>query len=729
MFSWTIHDDYVTACLELEPALQNVVSQKLVKDLNNDEYDFQVFRFPWLSAKLTSDSLLNYWRALVYGHRYFLGDVDLFKSIVKLVEPDVARQIAAETIRAIEERGIIQHHSRLHGLARQYESGSGKRTVIESWQSTIFSQDGLESLVDHALTYAGATPTKKWLKAAGPIAELTDFQPLQVAVDAALSEISRQPNQVNPEIAEQMRGLIVFLHFYPTQESAQLLGRALRVCSDKIGGQGARCAKGFGGAVWALQEMGTFDALAALSLGKAKVKTQTMANQIESALAQAAAAQNITIAELEERIVPDFGLDANGVAVIELGEERAELHLDALARASVRWFSSTKELSAPSQAMKSGFADEIAYVKRQKKELEATVSAQKRRLDRQMISQRRIPLDQWRENYVEHPVMRVFSNRLIWEFQEGEQISLGFVDQAPASGSVTVKLWHPIDSTEEESQVWRDAVFSREIVQPFKQAFRELYVLTPAEVRTNTYSNRFAAQIIRQHQAVTLMRDRGWRATLQGFFDGGWGYPLRILDEWLLVAEFFVEIAGEEMTEAGIATYLTTDQVRFTRDHEPLELSRIPPVVFSEICRDVDLFVGVASIGNDPEWSDRGNQGFTQQAWHNSSFGELNQLAITRKQVLERLLPRLAIASVSHLDGNFLIVKGTRHSYKIHLGSGNILIQPNNRYLCIVPSGKDTTSGIYLPFEGDRTLAVILSKATMLAADNKITDSTITRQL
>ena len=178
-----------------------------------------------------------------------------------------------------------------------------------------------------------------------------------------------------------------------------------------------------------------------------------------------------------------------------------------------------------------------------------------------------------------------------------------------------------------------------------------------------------------------------------------------------------------------LAMTLTTDQVRFTRDHEPLELSRIPPVVFSEICRDVDLFVGVASIGNDPEWSDRGNQGFTQQAWHNSSFGELNQLAITRKQVLERLLPRLAIASVSHLDGNFLIVKGTRHSYKIHLGSGNILIQPNNRYLCIVPSGKDTTSGIYLPFEGDRTLAVILSKATMLAADNKITDSTITRQL
>ena len=33
--------------------------------------------------------------------------------------------------------------------------------------------------------------------------------------------------------------------------------------------------------------------------------------------------------------------------------------------------------------------------------------------------------------------------------------------------------------------------------------------------------------------------------------------------------------------------------------------------MFSEIMRDVDLFVGVASIGNDPTWADRGEQGYT----------------------------------------------------------------------------------------------------------------------
>jgi hypothetical protein len=81
-------------------------------------------------------------------------------------------------------------------------------------------------------------------------------------------------------------------------------------------------------------------------------------------------------------------------------------------------------------------------------------------------------------------------------------------------------------------------------------------------------------------------------------------------------------------------------------------------------------------------------------------------------------------------------VRGERHTYKIHLGSGNILMTPDDRYLCIVPTssaGAGAGSGAgdlgYLPFEGDRTLAVILSKAMMLARDTEITDPTVLSQL
>jgi hypothetical protein len=58
------------------------------------------------------------------------------------------------------------------------------------------------------------------------------------------------------------------------------------------------------------------------------------------------------------------------------------------------------------------------------------------------------------------------------------------------------------------------------------------------------------------------------------------------------------------------------------------------------------------------------------------AFGELNQTAQTRRDLLGRLLSRLAIADRCTIEGRFLHVNGTRRSYKIHPGSGNVMITP-----------------------------------------------------
>jgi hypothetical protein len=75
-------------------------------------------------------------------------------------------------------------------------------------------------------------------------------------------------------------------------------------------------------------------------------------------------------------------------------------------------------------------------------------------------------------------------------------------------------------------------------------------------------------------------------------------------------------------------------------------------------------------------------------------------------------------------------VNGKVRNYKIHLGSGNILMEPNDQYLCIVPDGsKRSKENVFLPFEGDNLLSIILSKAIMLSEDDKITDPTIISQI
>ena len=59
-------------------------------------------------------------------------------------------------------------------------------------------------------------------------------------------------------------------------------------------------------------------------------------------------------------------------------------------------------------------------------------------------------------------------------------------------------------------------------------------------------------------------------------------------------------------------------------------------------------------------------------------------------------------------------------------------MEPNDQYLCIVRGRSSSGKGpgkLYLPFEGDETLSLILSKAFLLAADKSITDPAITSQI
>jgi hypothetical protein len=343
--------------------------------------------------------------------------------------------------------------------------------------------------------------------------------------------------------------------------------------------------------------------------------------------------------------------------------------------------------------------------------------------------------------------MSFLAHRLIWTVEKNGQKADVFYQNGHwadhngtvidwIGGDVTVRLWHPVGKPIDTVLAWREFLNSREIKQPMKQAFREVYLLTDAELNTRSYSNRMAAHILKQHQFNTLAKGRGWRYSLLGAYDKGYESDKAqlALPEYDLKAEFWVsEVnADDAWNDTGIYLYVSTDQVRFTRlnDNEPLPLIDIPPLVFSEVMRDVDLFVGVGSVGNDPNWRDGGLTQF-RSYWESYSFGELGELARSRKQAIERLLPRLKIARVAAIRDKFLVVQGKLRTYKIHLGSGNILMEPNDQYLCIVPdrSVDKVANSVFLPFEGDGILSIILSKAFLLADDDTITDPTIVQQI
>jgi hypothetical protein len=372
---------------------------------------------------------------------------------------------------------------------------------------------------------------------------------------------------------------------------------------------------------------------------------------------------------------------------------------------------------------------------------------QRQRIENLLRSERRSwPLADWRTRYLDHPLLRYLARRLVWEFEDGHTVTLAawhdgrLVDvtgaplQEPGAGA-TVRLWHPISSERDTVHAWQLWLEGRRVTQPFKQAHREVYRLTDAELTTGTYSNRFAAHILRNHQLQALCRERSWRYGLIPSFETP---PAPYLDllEWDVRAEVAVEPTGFEQgleSDAMVPLYVVTGHVRFlplrAEVRDPVALADIPTLAFSEALRDVDLFVSVCTVGNDPNWRDRGPAAY-EGYWTRDAFGELLSSGQGRRELLERLLPGLSIADRCSLSDRFLVVRGDLRTYKIHLGSANILMEPDNQYLCIVARAGDAFSGrLYLPFEGDQILSLILSKAFLLANDSAIQDRSILSQI
>ena len=590
--------------------------------------------------------------------------------------------------------------------------------------------DAMEAAGDPSqLAFAGTAsstpPPKKWQTAAPE--HVSDAA--VAAIRAALS-VPKPESSIPPGTGDVLRGLVFLAAMTGTPGAARALGDLAIAGYRKIPYHGPLCSKAANAAMHALSEMD--DGPAQLARARSALRQPTAAEKVEQALGRAARRRGVSRDELEELVVPDFGLDADSVARIPIGEYRAELRLLPGQSTDLRFVDpSGRSLKTVPKALKESHPGEIAAVKAQAKDLRDMAAAERRRLERLYVEDRAWDYATWRERYLDHGLTGHFARRLIWWF--GSDAALGPPAEEPAPDT-PVRLWHPAGAETEQVRRWRAHLEEHGIQQPFKQAHREVYLLTPAELETETYSNRFAAHVLEQHKLAALCRDRGWRYSLMGAWDSA-NEPTLELPRWDLRATFWVEAPWNEESDVnamGIFMHVLTDQVRFSslESGAAVPLADVPLLVFTEVMRDVDLFVGVASVGNDPTWHDRQTARAEHlDYWHAYAFGEMGEQAQVRKDVLERLLPKLKIAGVAEVDGRFLRVRGNRRTYKIHLGSGNIQMEPNDQYLCIVPERLPEGGRVWLPFEGDRTLAVILSKAFLLADDANITDRTILQQL
>lgn len=706
---------------------------------------------------------------------------ELYKAIERLI-----RSIETEHMSVENRRWVL----RLKELTGDTEinfplvEGDVWATTALSELRTLDSktQTAWAELLLNCLRATGSAPSSKWLKGVDKYLDiigtpnffhkLSQWFPLVDKPRAAPANRYDNVQTLLPVNADILKGLVWLCSKSDDPEIARALTALAISTYKKIPGSGPRAGKVGNACFWALGNMPSSEGVAQLSILKLKVKTNTSQKLIANALETAAHRTGMTAEEIEEMSVPTYGLQEVGLRRDDFGEVVSELRVNGSEVEQVWVKKDGKHFSSVPKAVKEKYPEELKEISQAAKDIRKMLPAQRDRIDNLYLMQKNWMFDSWQARYINHPLLGTIARRLIWKFSKAEKAASGIWFDGQIVGrdnkqldwlddsSTTVELWHPIHVETNVVLEWRQWLLEHEIRQPFKQAYREIYLLTDAERNTGVYSNRYAAHILRQHQFNSLCGARGWKNALRLMVDDEFPPARKTLPQLGLRAEYWIEGIGDhygtDTNETGTYLYLTTDQVRFYRmdavenrahaggggytarrwlgmgNAEPMPLAEIPPLVFSEIMRDVDMFVGVASLGNDPNWLDGGAEVRYRDYWHSYSFGELTESSKTRKQVLETLLPRLKIAERCKLTDKFLVVRGDIRTYKIHLGSGNILMEPNDQYLCIVPSRRSGEMGkdkLFVPFEGDQTLAIILSKAFLLAEDKKITDQSIIRQL
>ncbi|GAA2190510.1 DUF4132 domain-containing protein [Micromonospora lupini] len=602
---------------------------------------------------------------------------------------------------------------------------------------------GVPELLEHCATLDKPAASRQWLRRLDDLLAAADGGP-QVTRQI-LDAFATRGRSVHDDSDRLLRGLVWALSRDGDEEATDLLARATATAATA-----PRQASGYPHAprtaIVAVRLLADRDGDApvrTLARLAGTVRNKAVQSRVQSALTGLAARHGWSLSEVMELAVDDHGLGPDGrlrtpvgpyEATVEIAGDRARL---VVARDGV-------PLNGVPAQVKQAHGDELVWLRDAVKRVGATLVSERQRVEGLLSEERTWSYPDWSSRFLDHPVTATFGRRLLWETGgDGQRWTAGLPRCEPDGWTLVdragqtlppgrIRLWHPARADTADVLAWREHLLAAGLTQPFKQVFREVYLRTPAEEKTHTYSNRFAAHILRYRQANALLRARGWQAGYLGTWDGGYeSEATKVFGGGAWRASFDHALVDNPDPDRYDVEYCSTDQVRFAcRDGsawQPAPIVDVPPMVFTEAMRDVDLFVGVTSIATDPQWADRGEDRFSAY-WRRAVVAELTPSAQVRRDALARLLPRMAIADRVELSDRHLRVRGNLRAYRIHLGSGNVMVEPDDSYLCIV-AARERTGRLHLPFDDDPMLSTILSKAIMLAADDKITDTTVLAQL
>jgi predicted DNA-binding WGR domain protein len=364
--------------------------------------------------------------------------------------------------------------------------------------------------------------------------------------------------------------------------------------------------------------IGSDTALMSLNGVAQKVKFNGVKKAAQETMEQIASARGMSRAELEDRIVPDLGLDARGGRDLDFGPRQFRVLLDGQLNPVVREADGKPrgELPKPNAKDDAAKADAaVAEWKLLKKQLKEVVKLQSPRLELAMVTMRRWPVADFESLIVKHPLMANFARRLVWggfdqagkylrSFRVTEELDYTRADDKPADlgGLARVGIVHPMQLDAAERGAWGQLFADYELVPPFTQLGRPVFELTKAEA-TFKEVTRFAKAQVAPEVAWYGLQKMGWVHGIPadgGHVDSlsksfpGAGFTAQVhLDPGLSVGW----MEGAERQAIAAVRFVVGEPARgyyYADKSDAVPLGQVDPIVVSEVLSELSRIAAKA---------------------------------------------------------------------------------------------------------------------------------------
>ncbi|MFI5938529.1 DUF4132 domain-containing protein [Actinoplanes sp. NPDC051494] len=239
---------------------------------------------------------------------------------------------------------------------------------------------------------------------------------------------------------------------------------------------------------------------------------------------EVAAGLGLSAEQLADRLVPDFGLEADGSMRLDYGTRQFTVGFDEQLRPYVADADGKRLKALPKPGVRDDAELAPAAYKAfsgLKKDVRTVAADLIRRLERAMVTGRRWTGAEFRQLFVEHPLVWHIVRRIVWGTYDGSGTLTGAIrvaedrsfstvedDATTLADDASVGVAHPLQLADALPD-WVEVFADYEILQPFPQLSRQTFALT-AEEAAGSRLTRFEGITVPTGKVIGLER-RGWR--------------------------------------------------------------------------------------------------------------------------------------------------------------------------------------------------------------------------